>query len=423
MKDYLKEREYVIERLWFDYLGVRHQGRGVMKWKPDTGLHLEAFLERKRDLPPKINFGGVGFIPQQSIRMYLGSGRRAIAPSVPIGDRLDIIMEKRISINLRRVIFFFKSQTRKESEDWFCSALYDVGGKLALPDTVRYEEWLEDKQISRKQERAGINLKDESGVDISGYMRVGNHLELHTKLSQSQWPRSAGWIWPEATGLALSMLSGRNICLLAREVYRGGDKYVEMKARQDVHSLSRLAPFGTPDILDKHLLLWLTRFFVRDFVNDSKYYRICKNVFRQMAAADQQRTWQARELLLGTILEAFLRSLYERPFGRRKLKIKPSLSQFRDDYLSSDWNEACDRAIEVFGRLRDRNAHPDWLVAEGGGMSDDRIDQSLDDMIFLSRFYGYMILAISGIKDLKPEFPKSHKEWGPLMTITRGQPK
>jgi hypothetical protein len=41
-------------------------------------------------------------------------------------------------------------------------------------------------------------------------------------------------------------------------------------------------------------------------------------------------------------------------------------------------------------------------------MSDDKMEKSLDDMILLSRFYGYMILALSGKKGLTPIFPVSH---------------
>jgi len=45
------------------------------------------------------------------------------------------------------------------------------------------------------------------------------------------------------------------------------------------------------------------------------------------------------------------------------------------------------------------------------------MEKSLDDMIFLSRFYGYMILALAGFRDLKPDFPKPHSEWSPAIKI------
>jgi hypothetical protein len=46
----------------------------------------------------------------------------------------------------------------------------------------------------------------------------------------------------------------------------------------------------------------------------------------------------------------------------------------------------------------------------------------MNDMILLSRFYGYMILAIAGFKNLEPVFPKPIKEWSPILTISRFNP-
>ncbi|MGB3495662.1 MAG: hypothetical protein WBA57_23235 [Elainellaceae cyanobacterium] len=62
--------------------------------------------------------------------------------------------------------------------------------------------------------------------------------------------------------------------------------------------------------------------------------------------------------------------------------------------------------------LRDRNAHPDWLFNKGGYLSTAEKEQALDSMIFLSHFYGYMILSLAGVKDLKPTFPPPHRQWG-----------
>jgi antitoxin ParD1/3/4 len=69
--------------------------------------------------------------------------------------------------------------------------------------------------------------------------------------------------------------------------------------------------------------------------------------------------------------------------------------------------------------LRDRNAHPDWLFSQGGSLSEAEQVQSLDSMILLSRFYGYMILALAGFKNLDPIFPPPHETWGAAATLTR----
>jgi hypothetical protein len=74
--------------------------------------------------------------------------------------------------------------------------------------------------------------------------------------------------------------------------------------------------------------------------------------------------------------------------------------------------------LRDFGHLRHRSAHPDWLFTQGGALSDEEMKKSVDCMIFLSRFYGYMILALAGFQDLEPRFPKPHAQWPTPLTIT-----
>ena len=68
--------------------------------------------------------------------------------------------------------------------------------------------------------------------------------------------------------------------------------------------------------------------------------------------------------------------------------------------------------------MRHRNAHPDWLTIRGGALEEPSLERSLDDIVFLSAFYGYMVRSLAGFKDLKPRFPKPMKDWRPVMTIT-----
>jgi hypothetical protein len=59
----------------------------------------------------------------------------------------------------------------------------------------------------------------------------------------------------------------------------------------------------------------------------------------------------------------------------------------------------------LHARLRHRNAHPDWLTTPNGVLSKEELKESTKDLIFLSRFYGYMILALAGFKEVEPLFP------------------
>lgn len=79
--------------------------------------------------------------------------------------------------------------------------------------------------------------------------------------------------------------------------------------------------------------------------------------------------------------------------------------RFREKYFSKRSETACELALKTHVDLRHRNAHPDWLTAPNGVLSKDELKQSTRDLVFMSRFYGYMILAMAGFKEMEPLFP------------------
>ena len=182
-----------------------------------------------------------------------------------------------------------------------------------------------------------------------------------------------------------------------------------------------LSPFGESNF-DKQAFIHLTDFFVRD----SSKADICRRIFWQLVEAYNQQSRQAQELLLSTILEASLRSIDRCPSISRNKQHKSwdvshGLNKFFNTYLkSNEWESINKKVIKEHCYLRDRNAHPDWLFSQFGSLSEEEQSKSLDSMIFLSRFYGYMILALAGFEDLRPDFPTPHKNWQAAATVTVG---
>jgi len=222
---------------------------------------------------------------------------------------------------------------------------------------------------------------------------------------------------------AFSILYGQAVSLLQREVYRASKKYIEVRKREEPVSLSFLSPFEKDLGLNKANFVKLTEFLaqINREKSDSFHPNICRNIFRQMVEARVQKNSQTRELLLSTILEAALRTIYNKPFvSEGTYCVEQGIKLFRDNYLSREWKEACKDAIAAHKRLRHRNAHPDWLFSKGGALSHQKSEEALDDMIFLSRFYGYMILALSKFEGLTPNFPQPHKDQSPL--VIKGSP-
>jgi hypothetical protein len=218
----------------------------------------------------------------------------------------------------------------------------------------------------------------------------------------------------------MSILSGQTVNLLRREVRMNGRRCTEMRRQPKTLSVGLMSPFlEQRDKIDKEILFKPVPFFAR---NDRRA-RICRHIWQQILEASRQAGQQATELLMSTILEAALRTFDGYSFSKNKSwDLKKSMKKFQSEYLPVGWSNACDKLKVVRERLRHRNAHPDWLYKGGGSLERQHVTASLDDLIFLSRFYGYMILALAGINDLEPRFPGPHQDWNPLMTVAIGPP-
>ncbi len=391
-----------------------------MNWNPTEGFHLEAFVERRgAPEPDKIEFWKPRIIRKQdrrSIRMKVRHGAWAIAPNVPLIDLYSVIDEDRLSINLPRIVFIQAMRQRLEDNKFAGSALYASRNWMVFPDVVKQEVRIKGETISEGSSAAGLSYADHYHKRVIGRLNDNKQLELYWTLTHPDWTKASAWQWAEGASDALSILSGTEAQLLQRTLYRGNRIYTDIRRQTDKEDLRVLTLLNETDRLDKGLFIRLAAFFA----NDKEHSSVCRNILKQMFEAVHQKSWQASELFIATILEAALRNIDNAPFQVKKGKnrqwsISDSLDNFRKRYFSDDWIAACQQALRAHFYLRDKNAHPDWLFTQGGSLSDEETEKSLDQMIFLSRFYGYMILAVVGVKDLKPVFPKPHKEWRPMM--------
>jgi hypothetical protein len=418
MQDYFKKTEYDLKKIWFDYCGIRYQGHGLMTWNPDEGFHIEAFLEKPTTSPKRMEFGKSGIIRKSdfySIRMIPDGFDWAIAPDVYLIDRYDILSKSRLCITLSRVIFCESKSNYNQDEYWRGYALYETKNGLHLSDTVCNTIKINGHNDKRSSNKSGIWYEDDKKLKISGRIIDGKYLQTYWELNQSIWSKADSWQWSEAVQDALSIYYGQNIWLLQRKITRGVQNYIEIRKREEINSLDRLSLLGQQYQLDKYFFVFFTEFLIRDKPNAT----ICRNIFNQMIEASLQGNWQVSELLVSTILEATLRNIDNQPFQAKKgnWKVGSSLKIFIDKYFPQQSQEVNLRVMKAHTYLRDRNAHPDWLFTQGGALSDDEKEKSLDSMIFLSRFYGYMILALAGCRDIEISFPKPHKDWQPLFII------
>ena len=185
MFNYFEENEYSLDKIWFDYLGVRFKGRGLLTWNPKDGFHLEAFLENKRDLSPTMKgFGGIFIIPEYEyckIRMKSNGFKYAIAPRVPLYGHIELIFESRLSIDIDRILFYNRFDFVKDSK-LSGKCVLKTSRKVFLPDTVETEVKLLNETIKKKFARDGIYYKNNEKYEIKGTIIEENHLEIDFNL-------------------------------------------------------------------------------------------------------------------------------------------------------------------------------------------------------------------------------------------------
>lgn len=418
MFDYFRPTKYLLDRVWFDYLNVRYSGRGSLTWDPATGFRVEAFLNPEGQLPPIREYGRPGpdrRADVRAIRMKLKGFDLAIAPNVRLRDRMDIAEENHLSVRLDRVLFLSQHPIL-DATFRFGSADLKVARRPLLPDVVRTAVTIDGDPVG--EEFAAEALRFQNHDDQITIRVAGDGLLRADWSVPSSVSKAVCWRRAESVATALSVLVGQNVRLLQREIVRIGRQWLEVRRESPPVQLGHLALVRSADRIDKETFVSLMNFFDKP----APHADAARKVLDQVSEAVRQENFQTGQLLVATLLEAFLRSVDGAPFQTRKRfsrnwDLRDSLESFRARYFDDDWREACDRAIRAHFSLRDRNAHPDWLIGQGGQLSDAERAKALDEMVVLCQFYGYMILALAGRRNLRPRFLASLRAQPALLTI------
>ena len=424
--EYFASREHFVKRLWFVHDRAIYRGAGVLYWEPEEGFHVAANITRSNmQFPLRKEIKAIEFESATSVYLKLDSNSYVVL-SVFFPDEMRLALGY-LSEDSTRALFIRRESFPIKSH-WFGSALFETGTSLLLPDTVLVETRIGEGQPHKKFSRDGIYYEGENGLKIIGYQKEGKYLRVEWSLPIEEWTKSEAWEFAKGLQRSISVLSGQALELKYREMYRVGRHVMEVFYTRSPLSLGVIFRPFDKTFLKKEEIIRLATFFVRG----GQKADVAKKMFQQMVEASTQRTKAGQELLLSTILEAALRSIYGYPFEPTKKKratsfsIERALKQFRRDFLVSSreanrrWKKITNQVVKAYQRLRHRNAHPDWLSIQGGSYSKDELEQSTNDMILLSRFYGYMIMGLAGFRYEVPSFPAPVSEWKPMMTIEFG---
>lgn len=390
-----------------------------MEWNPESGFQIDALLDKP--FAPVDRFKTLGQIIVNtkedtfSIRLAVrGHGKALVPVAFPLAQQSSLIPDNHLSMKVERVVFFSRWPPGVHlcQRFWSGSAEFSTKVPIEFPDHMKTECTLADKPFSGRN-TTGLCVEDDAKWSIWGHRPSDERFELKWALNRDRWSRSDAWRFGEAARRALSILSAQTVWILKQDLSRGNQNIGEYRRPSETRKLSYyFHPLLGKDIgvvehwqFNKEAFLRLTEMFLRGGLHADTCWRI----FLQMADASQQKTTQGQELLLATILEAVFRSLNNLPFKAGghygENDRKTHMEGFKSQFLSDKWGNACTKALELHKELRHRNAHPDWLTSGYGGQSKSELQRSCSNQVFMSRFYGYMILAMAGFKDLEPRFP------------------
>ena len=423
---YLDTKEYYVDNLWFQHGGIILRGNGVLTWLPEKGFHLVAKI-LKGNRPSKVEIRSIEIVTPLRIMLEIKTtwGEFAVmTPPLNLRDS-DLHFNQSLTINFGRAVFFqyTNTQNRSMKNNWLGSAIYEVNENLIFPDSIHKDVKIGDKPFGESFSRTGFDYMGNNEEHVSGEIAESKYIYLNWSLPKAHWSKGKSWQLAEALQDSLSIISGSIARLRFHEAYRGHRIAQEYNANESTASLGLIFRLFDFDILPKEIAGSLA-FFLSE---KSEKEFVIRKMFWQIVDVSKQNSDAGQALLLSTVLEASLRTLYKLPFvpnrSTRDDPFKPPkiLKQFQADYLSGmhdlKWKQKTEAIIEAYNRLRHRYAHPDWVTTQGGMQSSREIEQSINDMILLSRFYGYMILGLTGIRDLEPKFPVPFSNWKPIMTM------
>lgn len=424
--EYLNNYEYYIDNLWFKHKGLSYRGSGVLRWQSEKGFHLVAKIIKK-DIPTKVEFKIIELTKPFRIKIEIDYDWEKVIVITPFLNirESDIHFSNLLRVNFGRAVFFqgYGNNNKNTQENWVGSATYEINENIILPDSIRKDSKIGEKEFGYSSSRTGFDYVGKNEEKLTGELEDKKYLYFFWSLPKNKWTKENSWGLAESLQDALSIISGSIVKLRFHKAYRNNRIANEYNANGKPTSLGVIFRFFDYDIIPKDLVANLAIYLSHKSENEY----IIRKMLSQAIDASSQNSDVGRALLLTTIMEASLRTLYKIPFianrASRDDPYKPDiiLPTFQKEYLSgkhnSSWEKWIEKILEAYKHLRHKNAHPDWVTDEGGMLSNQETEQTLNDMILLSRFYGYMILALSGFKDLEPKFPKPYSDWNPMMTM------
>lgn len=407
--DTRKESEEEIRDLVIGLDGIRYIGHGELKWNPVEGFKFNVPLTRVGEFGPReISIGGGGPVPKHRIRFKISNTSwKAFCTNafVSSGDRLQIILNHKLTVDVDNLVLLTSTRHLPKGALHSGACTFLLGSSALLPDYVEKKITLDDEILAYQKTQNGILYRDKD-LEIIGFLDEDRYLEVKWRYLSNRFSKPNDWPMAIAIRDALSICTGSTVRLLKREILRPTRTYVEFITKRPVQNLGYFSPIQNDGFVDKRLFGNLLRTLLTNGVDAT----LCRNLFYNIADAMNTRNHLLMGFWIASSLEAFLRTFENKPrTGSRstdRWQLDRSLKYFQERYLSgekrNEWKKVCTKVKQHHAILRNKAGHPDWLAPKNP-IKNDKSREAYNQMEFLCRFYGYLILAIAGYQGLESE--------------------
>lgn len=392
------------------YAGLPYSGTGTVRWHPEDGAHIKLDVSPVERSLQQVDVAWAGVWEASPIRF--SKERKALRCWLILDNGLPPVPTRTLRTQRLRIL-----QGSSRTPGFHGTASFNVG-EISFPNVVETVRRVDDIPYEQRFELLGIVETSQFGSLLGVQDQDGTlELRLHDSNAATTW--SPHWRWMEAFRLALSIVSGREVQLLQRSLAWSSHTLTELVARKPVVKMSYFSPMlSSTQLVDATAL--------RDVVALSDFLAIpslkgsiIQSLWYQLCDAANAKLETSAALLLGIGIEAAVRTLYNQPTQQQRdgFTVPKYLDRLQADYFGDGWSEVFQRIKGIFGELRHRNAHPHWI--NSGKRSLEHARQELDDIIYLSAFYGKLILRLAD-SPTSSAMPVPHSQWRPLMTVRYG---
>ncbi len=399
----LTDQKWKYEAVQVDCGDGTYRGPGLGQWNPEKGYCLDMFATLVRGNAPKsISMDRSTLILQErasSIRLReAGPSRGVLFVREQVRPSLGLVANGHLELRTNSVTHWTRNGIRLSHPSG--TILFRGQQPALLPQGAKTVTCIDERQVYERTS-GGLDY-DKDGVSFCIRSIRDNTYQIDWGLPERTSHGPSAGVWASGVIQAWQFLLSASVFPIGSEFQRDDRRVTVYAAPDKPVALRRIALLDQARQISGNELYLLSRLFAGRSVESI----IAQKLLAQCFDAVRNTNWQAVMFLIGTALEAVLRTKYAIPYDpkrHRTVRIRECIQSVCVEYVIPRISEVSNKVWRAYKRVRHRSAHPDWVSSFGGAVCSARELEALHDVCTLTRFYGCLILAMAGISELDEE--------------------